>query len=75
MKTEVAIPTLRHGSVIKAGNYSPMQSPVKVAHLSSPPPLIENTSGILEDGEINEEQDEISSLRSKLAFVQVPLLN
>lgn len=44
---------------------NPESSPVKAEHLSSPPPLVEDTSGILEDGEMDEQQVAVGSHHSK----------
>ncbi|KAF2631726.1 hypothetical protein BU25DRAFT_445804 [Macroventuria anomochaeta] len=50
----------------KLGVASPDKSPVKIENSSSPPPLVEDTSSILEDGEIDEHQDAADSLRNEL---------
>ncbi|KAF3053045.1 hypothetical protein E8E11_011583 [Didymella keratinophila] len=48
------------------GVASPDSSLVKVERLSSPPPLTEDNSGVLEDGEIDEQQGAVGSLQGEL---------
>lgn len=65
MATDIAAPIPLQTLASKLGVASPEKSPVKVEHSSSPPPPIKDASGILEDGEIDERQDVVGSLRSK----------
>lgn len=44
------------------------RSLVKVEHPSSPPPLTEDNSGVLEDGEIEEQQGAIGSLQGQFSL-------
>ena len=59
MDRNLAAPVLTQALANKPGAASSEKASVKAEHLSSPPPLIGHTSGILEDGEIDEEQDAV----------------
>jgi hypothetical protein len=65
MATDITAPVPLQTLASKLDIASPEKSPVKGEHSSSPPPPIKDTSGILEDGEIDERQDLVGSLRSK----------
>lgn len=68
MAAEVAAPVPPKALDSKLGVASPDKSPVKMEHSSSPPPLIDNISGILEDGEIDEKQGAVGSLQGKASL-------
>ncbi|UPX09652.1 uncharacterized protein EKO05_0000337 [Ascochyta rabiei] len=66
MDTDCTIPAPLPVEANKLSGALPKAPFAKVEHSSSPPPLIEDTSDILEDGEIHEQQETVSSLRSEL---------
>lgn len=52
----------------RLGVASPNRVLVKVERSSSPPPLTEDNSGVLEDGEIHEQQGAVYSLQGRFSI-------
>lgn len=65
MQTDKAVPFPLQALASKTGDASPSGPQVKVERSCSPPALIEDTSGIIEDEEIAEQQDAAGSLCSR----------
>lgn len=75
MATNIAPPLPLKALAIKLGVASPESSLVKVEHPSSPPPLTEDNSGVLDDGEIDEQQGAVGSLQGQLSYIESFLTN
>lgn len=67
MATDIAVSVPLKALANELGVASPQKYPVQIGRSSSPPPLMDDTSGILEDGEVEEKQNAVGSLHGRVS--------
>jgi hypothetical protein len=72
MATDIVTPLPLKALASKLGVASPDRSLVKIGRASLPPPLTGDDSGVLEDGEIDEQQGPIGSLQGQFSLHRKP---